>query len=182
MAEDKLIAILWLKKWLKAQSKNTGRLDTASKALEMLEEVFRAGEIHDWSTTDWLCVRVLESIPEMVPELNERLMAWANAQSIWQRRSSLLAFKKSVKNGRFHSEVEALITRLLPSGERFIQTAIGWVLSDASRNYGGWASKLFDIHFDALSHEVIVRHTKRLPNHAELKRRSRARKKQVKGA
>ena len=102
-------------------------------------------------------------------------MGWVDADSLWQRRSSLLAFKKAAKIGRYHSEVELLIARLLPSDARFIQTAVGWVLSDLSRQYAQLAGRLFEIHFDDLSHEVIVRHTKHLPNHQELKQRSRRR-------
>ena len=70
--------------------------------------------------------------------------------------------------------VEALIERLLPTDERFIQTAIGWVLSDASRKHAVWSEGLFERHFALLSHEVIVRHTKYLETHQALKDRSRA--------
>ena len=176
MAEDKLIAILWLKDWLKFQARGPDAIETVSLVLALLEDVFAAGDIHDWSTNDWLCVRVLETIVEKYPQLNGRLMGWLDAEPLWQRRSALLAFKKGGKQGLFHDEIAALIEGLLPSDERFIQTAVGWVLCDASRNYPDWASSLFEKYFDELTHEVIVRHTKYLENHANLKRRSRERR------
>ena len=175
MAEDKLTAILWLKHWLRKESRNGTGIASVIMALEMLEDVFRAGDIYDWSTNDWLCVRVLETIPIQYPSLIERLMDWVDALSIWQRRSALLAFKKSAKQGQHHKVVEALIERLLPTDKRFIQTAIGWVLSDASRKHAVWSEGLFERHFALLSHEVIVRHTKYLETHQALKDRSRAR-------
>ena len=176
MAEDKLIAILWLKDWLKVQGRGSDATEEISLVLALVEDVFAAGDIHDWSTNDWLCVRVLENIVEKYPQHNGRLMGWGEAQSLWQRRSALLAFKKSGKHGLFHAEIAALIVKLLPSDERFIQTAVGWVLCDASRNYPDWASSLFEKHFDELTHEVIVRHTKYLDNHGDLKQRSRKRR------
>ena len=123
MAEDKLTAILWLKHWLRKESRNGTGIASVIMALEMLEDVFRAGDIYDWSTNDWLCVRVLETIPIQYPSLIERLMDWVDALSIWQRRSALLAFKKSAKQGQHHKVVEALIERfcqpiaLYPDGD-----------------------------------------------------------------
>ena len=175
MAEDKLTAILWLKQWLTIEARHGDPTRAVMRALDLVESTFAAGDIDDWSTNDWLCVRVLETMPIRYPIAIERLMGWVNADSVWQRRSSLLAFKKAAKIGHFHSEVERLIARLLPSDARFIQTAVGWVLSDLSRHYAQLAGRLFETHFDELSHEVIVRHTKHLPNHQELKQRSRRR-------
>ena len=78
-------------------------------------------------------------------------MGWVDADSLWQRRSSLPL--KKPKWGH-HSEVELLIARLLPSDARFIQTAVGWVLW-ISRQYAQLAGRLFEIHLTII-HEVIV--------------------------
>ena len=176
MAEDKLIAILWIKKWLKLRRTKDDATVAVNQIFELLENVFASGDIHDWSTNDWLCVRVLETIPPKHPEFVQRLISWHESTSVWQRRSGLLAFKKSAKTGYFHLEIEEIISKLLPSSERFIQTAIGWVLSDAARKHPDWAARLFDLHFEELSHEVITRHTKHLPSHVELKEKSRKRR------
>ena len=55
---------------------------------------FAAGDINDWSTNDWLCVRVLETVPIRYPMVIERLMGWVDADSLWQRRSAYLPLKK----------------------------------------------------------------------------------------
>ena len=175
-AEDKFMAILWLKQWLMMQKKQVEPTQNIALALNMLEDTFAVNDIYDWSTNDWLCVRVLEIIPAKYPSFLDQLMHWCEADSIWQRRSGLLAFKKCAKIGKYHDKVEIMIEKLLPSEARFIQTAIGWILSDASRKYKKWVERLINLHFEHLSHEVIVRHTKHLPNHNELKKRSRLRK------
>lgn len=175
LAEDKLIAILWLQQWLKPQLKSPQTDLAAAQVLALLEDVFQQGDIYDWSTNDWLCVRVLEWIPEYFPNQIPRLLDWSAATSLWQRRSSLLSFKKSAKNGQHWDCVEVLIQRLLPSKERFIQTAVGWVLSDISKKYPEYTYTLIEKHFNQLSHEVILRHTKYLPQHQALKIRSKNR-------
>ncbi len=175
MAEDKLIAILWLQQWIKPQLKSPMGDPAAAQVLSLLEDVFLQGDIFDWSTNDWLCVRVMEAIPEYFPNQIPRLLDWSTAPSLWQRRSSLLSFKKSAKNGQHWESVEELIRRLLPSEERFIQTAVGWVLSDISKKYPDYAYTLVEQHFSHLSHEVILRHTKYLPQHQALKIRSKNR-------
>ena len=175
MAEDKLIAILWLQQWIKPQLKSPMGDPAAAQVLSLLEDVFLQGDIFDWSTNDWLCVRVMEAIPEYFPNQIPRLLGWSTAPSLWQRRSSLLSFKKSAKNGQHWESVEELIRRLLPSEERFIQTAVGWVLSDISKKYPDYAYTLVEQHFSHLSHEVILRHTKYLPQHQALKIHSKNR-------
>ena len=176
-AEDKLTAILWLQLWLKPRLKTKDADKCITQVFELLEDVFQNNKIYDWSTNDWLCVRVLELIPEHTASHNARFLQWSKAASVWQRRSSILAFKKSAKNGQYFDVVEKLINDLLPSKERFVQTGVGWVLSDISRKHPEVGLKFFEKYFDELSHEVITRHTKYLPQHNEFKQRSRERNK-----
>ena len=176
MAEDKLIALLWLQEGLKFNLKYSKDSSFIDQVLDLLEDTFQKGHIHDWSTNDWLCVRVLEIVPEKYPQCIPRLMKWSSSNSIWQRRSSILSFKKSGKNGKYFENIEHLIKNLLPSDERFIQTAIGWVLSDISRKFPEKSLQLFEKHFMDLSHELIVRHAKYLTNYESLKNKSRKRK------
>ena len=82
MAEDKLIAILWLKNWLKVQGTGSDATEAVSLLLVLLEDVFAAGDIHDWSTNDWLCVRVLETIVEKYPRLTA---AWWPRHNLYGR-------------------------------------------------------------------------------------------------
>ena len=106
MAEDKLTAILWLKAWLRAELKKSDPSESIHATLSLIEDTFAEGDIHDWSTNDWLCVRVLEMTPTAHPAAVSRLMDWAFTPSIWQRRSALLSFKKCGKEGLFQTEIE----------------------------------------------------------------------------
>ena len=174
-AEDKLTAILWLQFLMKSIPKKERKSERVAPILDLLEGSFTSGIIHDWATNDWLCVRVLELFPQHYPTWNDRLVTWTLAPSLWQRRSGLLAFKKWIKQGKNHHLAEDMFANLLPSDERFVQTAVGWVLSDASRTHPDWAASLFDRYEAELSHEVITRHTKHLSDHQERKARSRKR-------
>lgn len=173
MAEDKLTAILWLQIIVKSKIKRGSKDRDLSNVISTIESAFENGYIHDWSTNDWLCVRVLELIPEKTSAHVSRIESWIESESAWQRRSAILAFKKSSKQGNYHINIEQLIAKALPSEERFVQTGIGWVLADASRNYPEWSESLFEKYFDLLSKEVITRHTKYLPNHSDYKIRAR---------
>ena len=173
MAEDKLTAILWLQNIVKSKLNRGGNNSGLSNVISLIESAFEDGHIHDWSTNDWLCVRVLELIPEKAPTLVPRIESWIESESVWQRRSAILAFKKSSKQGNYHLNIEQLIAKALPSEERFVQTGIGWVLADASRNYPEWSDSLFEKYFDLLTKEVITRHTKHLPNHDDYKLRAK---------
>lgn len=173
MAEDKLTAILWLQVIVNSKLKRGSKSSDLSNLISLLESAFENGYIHDWSTNDWLCVRVLELIPERAPTYVPRIESWIESESVWQRRSAILSFKKSSKQGKYHPNIEQLIAKALPSEERFVQTGIGWVLADASRNYPEWSESLFKKYFDFLSKEVITRHTKHLPNHNDYKIRAR---------
>ena len=173
MAEDKLTAILWLQDLVKSKLKKNSKNSDLSGAISVIESAFKHNYIHDWSTNDWLCVRVLELIPEKAPSYVPRIKKWIESESIWQRRSALLAFKKMSKQGKYHSIIEDMIAKMLPCEERFVQTAIGWVLADCSRNYPKWVEALFQKYFDLLSKEVITRHTKHLPTHDVFKRRKK---------
>lgn len=173
MAEDKLTAILWLQIIAKSKLKKGSKCSDLNNLISTIESAFENGHIHDWSTNDWLCVRVLELIPEKAPAHVTRIESWIESESVWQRRSAILTFKKSSKQGNYHVSIEQLIAKALPSEERFVQTGIGWVLADASRNYPEWSESLFEKYFDLLSKEVITRHTKHLPNHSDYKIRAK---------
>ena len=101
MAEDKLIAILWLKNWLKVQGRGSNATEAVSLVLALLEDVFAAGDIHDWSTNDWLCVRVLETIVEKYPQLNHRLMGWLDAEPLWRDAPRSWHLRRAENRGSF---------------------------------------------------------------------------------
>ena len=69
--------------------------------------------------------------------------------------------------------IEETIAALVGERERFIQTGIGWVVSDMSKSHPDVAAALVERHFDDLSAEVVRRHTRYLPGHEGYKGRKR---------
>lgn len=167
-AEDKFAAFLLWAQELKAGTPPRSVLDEA-------ERMLRGGHVFDWSTNDWLCMRVVGVCLERgsSPEA-ERVEAWSRAENLWQRRSSIVGFLNVVKDSAHHSRLKRLVKRLVKEDARFIQTGVGWVLAQLSRTYPELSAELVETHFDRLSREVIDRHTKYLPHHAAYKQRKRS--------
>lgn len=167
-AEDKFAGTLYIQKYL------VRRVDAAA-ILTVAEELFARGAFYDWSTTDWFSVRVLGPlIKRHGSSAAERIAGWHKAANLWQRRSSIVPFRAVVRQEEYHSLVEATIRALVRERERFIQTGIGWVISDLSKAHPSRAAALVERHFDDLFAEVIRRHTRYLPDHGRYKARKSA--------
>ena len=167
-AEDKFAGILYIQKHLL-------RHVDAEAVLTMAEDLFTRGAFGDWSTTDWFSVRVLGPlIKRQGRRAAERIAGWHEAANLWQRRSSIVPFRAVVRQEEYHALIEATIRALVRERERFIQTGIGWVISDLSKAHPTRAAALVESHFDDLSAEVIRRHTRYLPEHGAYKARRSA--------
>ena len=167
-AEDKFAGILYIQKHLPR------RVD-AEAILTTAEDLFARGAFFDWSTSDWFSVRVLGPlIKRHGSSAAERIAGWHETASLWQRRSSIVPFRAVVRQEAYHALIEATIATLVKERERFIQTGIGWVISDLSKAHPTRAAALVERHFDDLSTEVIRRHTRYLPEHGGYKARRSA--------
>lgn len=162
-AEEKFAGTLYLQTFL------LSKLDYPL-LLEACDRLFQDGYFFDWSTTDWFCTRVLD--PTIVKHgltAAYTIASFRQSRNLWQRRAAIVSFRNPSKERQYHPLIKEIITDLLPSEERFIQTGIGWVLADMSRVFPAEAEALFRQHLRDLSQEVINRHTKHLPCQAELK-------------
>jgi 3-methyladenine DNA glycosylase AlkD len=168
-ADDKFAAFLWLQRGLALRL-------TLDALMDEVEWWFNAGLIHDWSTSDWLCVRVLG--PALVrggEPVAQRLQGWFTSEHLWQKRSSLVAFRPVVADAGWHPRIASGVAALVSDDRRFIQTGVGWVLADLGKVHPGVAAGLVETHFEQLSAEVIRRHTRGLPDHEAWLTRVRAR-------
>ena len=169
LAEDKFAGILYMQKHL-ARRLEPGRLLSAAEGL------FAGGAFFDWSTSDWFSVRVLGPlIRRGGMGAAERIAGWRTAGDLWQRRAAIVPFRAVVRDEAYHPLIERTIAVLAGERERFIQTGIGWVVSDMSKAHPDAAAALVERHFDELSAEVIRRHTRYLPEHEGYKERKRGR-------
>ena len=164
-AEDKFAGILYIQRHL------LRRMDP-DRILDAAEDLFAGGAFLDWSTTDWFSVRILGPLIARHGEpVARRIAAWRGAASLWQRRSSIVPFRAVVRDEAHHPTIAATIAALVGERERFIQTGIGWVISDLSKAHPDVAAALVERHFADLSPEVVRRHTRHLPAHAGYKAR-----------
>lgn len=60
---------------------------------------------------------------------------------------------------------------LVREDQRFIQTAIGWLMSDMSKVFPDVAQSFFEEHLKYIHKEVILRHTKYLKGRNRLIKR-----------
>ncbi|MCY3678375.1 MAG: DNA alkylation repair protein [Gemmatimonadetes bacterium] len=166
-AEDKFAGTLYIQKHL------LRRVDEAT-LLTTAEQLFADRVFFDWSTTDWFSVRVLGPLIARGGEaVAERIAGWRTAADLWQRRSSIVPFRAVVRDSQYHPLIEETIGLLVTERARFIQTGVGWLISDLSKVHPRVAAALVERHFNDLSAEVIRRHTKYLPDHAAYKERKR---------
>ena len=167
LAEDKFAGILYMQKHLVRRLR-------PDRLLAVAEELFAEGAFFDWSTSDWFSVRVLAPLlRRRRTGAAERIAGWRTAEDLWQRRASIVPFRAVVRDESYHPLIETTIATLVDERERFIQTGIGWVVSDLAKAYPDVAATLVERHFDDLSAEVIRRHTRYLPDHERYKERKR---------
>lgn len=162
-SEDKFAGILLLQKYL---INSIG----SQQILECLDRLFRAGYFYGWATTDWLSSRVLDKmIAKFEMPIAKEIAEWRFSNILWQRRASIVSFRSASVDKKYHKILVRIIDDLVTENERFIQTAIGWLISDMSKVWPQFAEKIVEKHFSKLSDEVIKRHTKFLPKHKNTK-------------
>ena len=126
--EDKLAGVLFLREILLP----VGALDWPSD-LPRFARLFDRGYICDWNVCDWFCVKVLGPLVEQQGQACARAISeWREANSVWQRRASVVAFANLASKGdrNFPGFTEMVLDNcsyLLGSQERFAQTGVGWI-------------------------------------------------------
>ena len=163
-SEDKLAGVLFLQEILLPE----GALEWRSE-LPRFARLFDQGYIRDWSICDWFCVKVLGPLVEQQGEECARAISeWRAADSLWQQRSSIVAFANLASEGDrnfpgFSEMVLDNCSHLLGSQERFVQTGVGWVLRELSRSEEGRVIGFVEANLDRFSRESLKNATKYVP-------------------
>jgi 3-methyladenine DNA glycosylase AlkD len=132
-AEDKLSGILFLQEILLPAGGISWRED-----LPRFAALFHDGHIDEWNTCDWFCVKVLGPLAQREGEQCARaISAWRDAENLWQRRASGVAFVNLAKQSDecFPGFTDMLLETCgatVRHPERFAQTGTGWVLRELS--------------------------------------------------
>ena len=171
-AEDKFAGMVYIQKHLV-------RHMSSDRILAAAEDLFAKGAFCNWATSDGFSMRVLGPLIRRGGSgVAERIAGWRTAADLWQRRGSIVPFRAVVSDPSYHLLIAAVIASLVKERERFIQTGIGWVVSDMAKVHPDTAGTLVTRHLDDLSAEVIRRHTRHLPDHGrfrEMKRKQHRR-------
>ena len=163
-SEDKLAGVLFLQEILLPQGALEWRSD-----LPRFARLFDGGYIRDWNVCDWFCVKVLGPLVEQQGEACARAISqWREANSVWQRRASVVAFANLARKGdqTFPGFTEMVLdncSQLLGSQERFAQTGVGWVLRELSRSDQGRIIGFVEANLCRFSREALKNAIKYLP-------------------
>ncbi len=156
LAEDKLAGILMLQEILIPERRLRCGTDLAG-----LAALFDEGYVADWSTCDWLCVRVLGPVAAQQGEGCARAIAgWSAATNLWRARAGGVAFVNLAPAGDanfpgFVAMVLAACRRNVQRRERFAQTGVGWVLRELSVAAPEAVAVFATEHIAVLSREAI---------------------------
>ena len=173
-AEDKFAGNMFVKDEVIKNSQHFSKQDS-QMCLDHFNYFFKKEFFRDWCTTDWFCVGVLD--PFIIKNkffIAKQILKWKKSKNFWQRRASIVSFRKASLDKSYHPMIKDIIKDLVDEDQRFIQTGIGWVLSDMSKKYPQESERLFRKYMKKLHTEVIDRHTKHLKNHKTLKRLKRS--------
>jgi 3-methyladenine DNA glycosylase AlkD len=161
--EDKLAGILAL------QGPLLDRLGLAD--LGPLAGLFDRGLVADWSTCDWLCLKVLHPmIARHLPDrgLADAVAAWRDAPNLWRRRAANVAFVTLAKRGDTHFPG---FTRLMFDtcavtvrwDARFAQTGVGWLLRELATSDQAGVLSFVNAHLPLMSREGLRYTLERMP-------------------
>ncbi|AKG20667.1 DNA alkylation repair protein [Calothrix sp. 336/3] len=131
--EDKLAGILLLQEFLIKH-----RLVNWESDLPKFATLFDEGDIKEWNTCDWFCVKVLNPlIKQQGKSCAAAVMQWCKAENLWRKRASVVSFVNIAKHGdrNFPNFTQMLLNTcgvVVQSPERFAQTGIGWALRELS--------------------------------------------------
>lgn len=102
-----------------------------------------------WDTIDSID-RPIAFLATEYPEINNTMLEWSTAESIWLRRIAII--HQRLKKGKTDVELlEMVMVNNLNQTEFFINKGIGWALRSYSKTNPEWVSSFIDKNRDGLS-------------------------------
>lgn len=152
-AEDKFAATLYIQLFLLKTLDQTPIVDAVEKAFA--QQLF-----YDWSTVDWLCIRILAPLARRSPVAARRILNWQHAEYLWQARAALVPFTASPFMSQHCTAALAACDTLIQREERFAKTAVGWFLRVLSKHSPAEVMEKLTLYQDYLTPEVMRNATK----------------------
>jgi 3-methyladenine DNA glycosylase AlkD len=127
LAEHKLAAILYMQLFWLGRQKNTF-------LMSLISDWFTDRYIHDWNTSDWLCVKVLTPLIDSGDEqVIWTLKKWNRDPYLWKARASLVPFARAKSMATHSKIIRSFSDILIRREERFAKTSVGWVMREYSK-------------------------------------------------
>jgi 3-methyladenine DNA glycosylase AlkD len=158
IAEDKLAGVVCAERYIRDKV-------PGSMIIDCTGQVFENRLIHDWSTCDWFCVRVLG--PKLRDEglpFARALEAWSREQYLWHARAALIPFTAVAGEKKYRAIIGRIAARLVARPERFAKTAVGWVLREIEAHDRAFVVDFVRAHAAALSVEAARNALKHVPS------------------
>ncbi len=129
--------------------------------IERFAALFDSGNIYDWNTCDWFCVKVLGPLIQAngVACANQ-IAGWRSAENLWRARAALVAFVNVASERRYYPAIEVSCGTLIRRPERFAKTAVGWILRDISRYDEAFVRAILEQNIQHFSAESLKNATK----------------------
>lgn len=156
-AEDKFAATLYIQLFLL-------KLVPPQNLLDAVEKAFARQHFYDWSTVDWLSMRVLAPLARRSPDAAKRILGWRDAEYLWQARASLVPFAAAPFMPQYANQALKACDTIIRREERFAKTAVGWFLRVLSRSEPELVVRKLADYEKWTSPEVIKNATKYLNN------------------
>ncbi len=149
--EDKLAGTMMLQEILIPKGVMKPKRDA-----QRLAGLFREGHIYDWNVCDWFCMKVLGELIVQDGKSWARLIhKWNNADNLWQARASLVSFERVSADRDYFSKIESSCKKLIKRDERFVKTAVGWLLREISKYDDKFVKQFIKEHIKHFSVETI---------------------------
>ena len=124
--------------------------------LEKYKSIFDKKLIFDWNICDWFCVRVLgPTIIENDAQCAKAIVNWKDAEYIWQARASVVSFVNLASEARYYPYIEKAAITLIRREERFVKTAVGWILHDIYKYDQNFVVNFINNNLDMFSLESL---------------------------
>jgi 3-methyladenine DNA glycosylase AlkD len=130
--------------------------------LALVERMIRGS--FTWAYVDNLAANVAGVLVDAHPGLSAELDRWAEDESFWVRRASMLALMPALRRGNGDWErFTRYADHMLGESEFFIRKAIGWVLRETSKKRPTLVRRYVRSRVDRLASPTFREAIKRLP-------------------
>ena len=137
-----------------------------------LGEPLARGDIDDWSTSDWYCVKVLGPFVAASDDRQaaaEAVASWRSADRLWHRRAAAVSFVRLAPRAEdfypgFSDLLLVISATLVRDPARFSQTAVGWLLRELSVGAPAAVEAFVEAHRERMSREAFRSATAKLPS------------------